>query len=73
MALASEFECEVFVRNGEDEVNGKRLLGLMGFAHCGDTITIRCEGSDAAKAADALTAFVDGLPEQFNEEAVPPS
>ena len=73
MALANEFTSDVFVQNGDDEVNGKRMIGLMGFAHCGDTLMIRCEGEDAEAAADALVKYIEGLPEMFNEQDVPPS
>lgn len=72
MTVASGFACAVTVRKEDEEVDGKRMLGLMGFAHGGDTLTIRCVGPDAAEAVDALVAYLDGLPEQFNEQRVPP-
>lgn len=63
---AHQFECDVWVRKGELEVNGKSIMGMMMLAaERGAEIVIRATGSDAAEAVDALSALVD---RRFGEE-----
>lgn len=68
VALANKFSADVYVgRAGQEgqEVNGKSILGVLMLACAqGSTITLRCEGDDAAEAYEALAALVnDGFGE----------
>ncbi len=74
MELAQTFACEVRVTCGEDEVNGKSVTGLVLLAaECGQSLTIRCAGTDAEQAAGALADYVERMPETFQEERVEPA
>jgi phosphocarrier protein HPr len=54
---ASRFQCEVFVSNGKQRVNGKSALMLMGLAATeGSELLLELEGPDADQAADVLVA-----------------
>lgn len=58
--LASTFPCEVYIAKGDQEVNGKSIMGiLMLVASCGTTIGIRCEGERAKEACAAIIKLVD--------------
>ncbi len=66
VAKASEFDCQVRVRRGEREVNGKSIMGVMMLAAGkGSTITLIAEGDGAETALDALEALVA---ERFGEQ-----
>jgi phosphocarrier protein HPr len=53
--LASQFDSEVIVRNGNDEVDGKSLMGLLMLAAGkGAQLTLVFSGSDAEDARDAF-------------------
>lgn len=55
---ASKFKSEVSVRNGEQEVNAKSILGvLMLGADQGCVITVTAEGEDAEAALEAIKAL----------------
>ncbi|MDQ3224332.1 MAG: HPr family phosphocarrier protein [Gemmatimonadota bacterium] len=57
--LASSFNSEIEICKDGVEVNGKSIIGVMMLAaECGSSITIRANGPDAEKAADALVALV---------------
>ncbi|MFP4622761.1 MAG: HPr family phosphocarrier protein [Gemmatimonadota bacterium] len=63
---AHAFDCDVWVRKGELEVNGKSIMGMMMLAaEHGAEIVIRAAGADAGRAVDALSALVDS---RFGEE-----
>ncbi len=63
---AQKFECQVWVKKGELEVNGKSIMGMMMLAaERGSEIVIRTCGSDQDPALDALCGLVDG---RFGEE-----
>ena len=58
--IASRFESEVTVANGEKRANGKSILGLASLAAArGTAITIIIEGPDEAEAGAALEALID--------------
>jgi phosphocarrier protein len=67
VSLANKYASDVFVgRPAGDEVNGKSILGVLLLA-CpkGSTISLRCEGKDAAEAFSAVAALVaDGFGER---------
>ena len=63
---ASQFAADVYVAKGEEEVNGKSIMGLMTLAaECGSTLRLRVVGDDAEAAIAALTSLVDG---RFGED-----
>ncbi len=65
VALASRFDCQLRVRRGEREVNGKSIMGVMMLAAGkGSTITLLADGDDADDALDALEALIA---ERFGE------
>lgn len=58
--LASSFSCEVRVRRGDQEVDGKSIMHMMMLAATkGTVLDVTCEGDDAAKACEALKKLVD--------------
>ncbi|MCC6913136.1 MAG: HPr family phosphocarrier protein [Rhodospirillaceae bacterium] len=63
---AGQFDAEIRVSRGENDVSGSSIMGLMMLAAAiGCSIEIRTSGPDAAKAMDALTALVNN---KFDEE-----
>jgi len=58
--LASQFECDVTVSNGENLVDGKSIMQMsMLAATCGTKLQIKTEGPDAEKAINALRELVE--------------
>ena len=58
--LATRFESEIQIRKGDEEVNGKSIMGLLTLQLSkGTPFILRVEGPDAAKAAKALKHLVD--------------
>lgn len=56
---ASSYECEIHVRQGDREINGKSIMGVMMLAASkGTEIDIRAEGEEAEPALDALEGLV---------------
>jgi phosphocarrier protein len=61
VALANKYGSEVWVGREGREVNGKSILGVLMLAAAkGSMIEIRCEGTDAEDAYDALAGLVRG-------------
>jgi len=59
---ANRFDAEIFVVKGDQEVNGKSILGvLMLAAPKGAEITLKVEGDDALAAMEALGALINNL------------
>ena len=68
--VSSRFDSEVFVSNGDIEVNGKSIMGVMMLAaECGSMLRIRVEGPDRAQALAALVTLVES---GFGEELADP-
>jgi phosphocarrier protein HPr len=64
--LASTFPCEVKVRKGDTEVDGKSIMQMMMLAASkGSQLEITATGESAEKACGALKALVDS---GFEEE-----
>lgn len=64
--VASRFESEVKVYNGERSANGKSILSLAGLAAaCGTVIRIEIDGGDEEAARDALQTLLEN---KFYEE-----
>ncbi|MFH1640392.1 MAG: HPr family phosphocarrier protein [Candidatus Omnitrophota bacterium] len=57
--VANKFDARITVRNGEEEVNGKSIMGiLMLGAEKGSRIIIEAEGSDAEAAISELEKII---------------
>jgi phosphocarrier protein HPr len=57
--LAGGFDCDIWVRRDDTEVNGKSIMGVMMLAaEPGAELTIRAEGVDAERALKELVALV---------------
>ncbi|MBE7214106.1 HPr family phosphocarrier protein [Shewanella benthica] len=58
--LASEFDAEITIVQGEKEASAASVLGLLMLeTSMGKTITLLGEGQDADAALDAICALVD--------------
>lgn len=64
--VANNFPADVFVGHSGREVNGKSILGVLMLACAkGSTISVRCEGPQAAEAYQAIGELVkDGFGER---------
>lgn len=57
--IANKFDCNVIVRKGKEEVNGKSIMGIMMLAAArGSEIMVIAEGEDAHKAIEELENLV---------------
>ena len=57
--MANQYQCEIWVRKEDLEVNGKSIMGVMMLAaECGSEITIRATGDDAEAAVNAIAGLV---------------
>ncbi len=67
--VASQFECDITVSNGQTEVDGKSIMQMsMLAATCGTKLQIRAEGADAQQAVNALRKLVE---EKHFDEPLP--
>ncbi len=58
--LTHNFESEVIVARGDNEVNGKSILGLLMLAaHQGSWITVRVNGSDEDAALERISDLIE--------------
>ena len=56
---ANEFECSIWVENGNRKMNAKSLLGIMSLGIVTDaTVILSADGADAEAAMDALEALL---------------
>jgi phosphocarrier protein len=57
--LASSFTCDVRVRRGDQEVDGKSIMHMMMLAATkGTVLDVTCEGDDAPRCVEALQRLV---------------
>lgn len=64
--LCNSFQCEIWVEKGDEQVNGKSIMGLMMLAaNHGSTIKVTADGCDAEEALDKIADLVG---KGFNEE-----
>jgi len=57
--VANQFECDITVSNGENNVDGKSIMQMsMLAATFGTKLKIKAEGADAQQAIDALQKLV---------------
>jgi phosphocarrier protein len=58
--LAAKFRCDIKIRKGDEEVDGKSILGILLLAAGrGTVITIKANGDDEAEAVQAIEALID--------------
>ena len=58
---AARFRSDIKVRKGEEEVDGKSILGILLLAAGrGSTIRVRAEGEDERDALDAVEKLIEG-------------
>jgi phosphocarrier protein HPr len=63
---ASRHRCEIWVAKGDEEINGKSIMGLMMLAAGqGSKLRVRAEGPDAAQALQDIEELIQS---RFNEE-----
>ncbi len=63
---ASRYECEIVVRKGKFQVNGKSIMGVLQLAACkGQSIELEADGHDCEAAVRALGELIDNM---FGEE-----
>lgn len=64
--VANKFNSEVFVAKGDQEVNGKSIMGILILAAAkGSEIRVKAVGNDAESAVNALSELVEA---GFGEE-----
>ena len=57
---ASRFQSSITILSGEKSGDAKRIFAVMALgAKCGDTITLRVEGSDEDEAASSMQTFFE--------------
>ncbi|HEU4886686.1 MAG TPA: HPr family phosphocarrier protein [Thermoanaerobaculia bacterium] len=57
---AARFKSDIKVRKGDEEVDGKSILGILLLAAGrGTTITVKADGSDERDALDAVEKLID--------------
>ncbi|MGZ8866878.1 MAG: HPr family phosphocarrier protein [Thermoanaerobaculia bacterium] len=57
---ASRFKSDIKVRKGDEEVDGKSILGILLLAAGrGSVITIKADGADERAALDAVENLID--------------
>lgn len=62
---AARFKSDIKIRKGDEEVDGKSILGILLLAAGrGSSIMIRADGSDERDALDAVEKLID---EKFDE------
>lgn len=63
---ASGFESEIWLRKGEQAVNGKSIMGVLTLAASrGTALVIEANGDDEEQALEAITSLVHG---RFGED-----
>ena len=66
--IANQFDCDITVSNGENNVDGKSIMQMsMLAATAGSRLKIKAEGPDAQKALNALKELVEE--KMFDEPA----
>ena len=58
--VANQFDCDITVSNGQDDVDGKSIMQIsMLAATCGTRLRLKAEGVDASEAVEALRKLVE--------------
>jgi phosphocarrier protein len=59
--LTSNFQSDVLIVKGDNEVNGKSILGLLMLAaHQGTWLTVKVQGQDEADALNSICSLIEG-------------
>jgi len=57
---AARFKCDIKIRKGEEEVDGKSILGILLLAAGrGSTIRVKTDGPDERDALEAIEKLID--------------
>ncbi|MFP5246051.1 MAG: HPr family phosphocarrier protein [Thermoanaerobaculia bacterium] len=57
---AARFKSDIKIRKGDEEVDGKSILGILLLAAGrGSTITVKADGADERDALDAVEKLID--------------
>jgi phosphocarrier protein HPr len=57
---AARYKADIKIRKGEEEVDGKSILGILLLAAGrGSTITVKADGTDERDALDAVEQLID--------------
>jgi phosphotransferase system HPr (HPr) family protein len=57
---AARFKCDIKIRKGDEEVDGKSILGILLLAAGrGSTIKVKTNGIDEREALDAIEKLID--------------
>ena len=58
--VAARFKSDIKIRKGDEEVDGKSILGILLLAAGrGSTISVKADGDDERDAVDAVEALID--------------
>jgi len=58
--IAARFKSDIKIRKGDEEVDGKSILGILLLAAGrGSVITVKANGADEADAVQAIEALID--------------
>jgi phosphocarrier protein HPr len=58
--IAARFKSDIKIRKGDEEVDGKSILGILLLAAGrGSSITLRSDGPDEREALDAIEKLID--------------
>ncbi len=58
--MAARFKSDIKVRKGDEEVDGKSILGILLLAAGrGSSVTLRADGPDERDALDAIEQLID--------------
>ena len=58
--VAARFKSDIKIRKGDEEVDGKSILGILLLAAGrGSTITLKADGEDERDALDAIEKLID--------------
>lgn len=71
--IANKFDCDIMVKRGKDQVNGKSIMGILTLAaNKGAKILLRAEGPDSQTAIAELERLLSGeLDETLFKEIIP--
>lgn len=59
--IAARFKADIKIRKGEEEVDGKSILGILLLAAGrGTTVTVKANGEDETDALEAVQKLIDG-------------
>jgi phosphocarrier protein len=58
--IAAKFKSDIKIRKGDEEVDGKSILGILLLAAGrGSVITVKADGEDEREAVDAIEKLID--------------